>query len=657
MKQAYLPKFSLDRQNLICIFLILIFWLLFYLPLFVHINYALADNDWYQTYYYADIFRKTILEYHQLPLWTPFMAGGYPFIGHPFDISLSPFAILILIFGAVAGSTIITLLLSLLGGLGMFYLTRNVLKYNHIGCLFSTVVYMMAKWGLNMIAEGNFQKLYYWLLPWLLAFFIRSKDNKRFIIFSGFILYMVLVQGGLILIPLILFLFLFACLQGIEIKKKWKLKVRHSYIIIFLLIIIFTLCLSAAKIVPMWQVIEMRVRHIHLPCEDSYRDVSYLTKTTQRSLDWAMLRQGLLGRNFYELKCAMYLGYIPLILCVLSFLIYFRQTWRYLFLLIVFTFIQMGSNAPIDIFKWIWHIHPLVHGIWNLNKYFTIFIFFLISLVGGRFFLIFEKIPHKFRSIKLIGFILLSFCACDMFMANRIYYDIPGEICYKKIPEFKPQHTFFQIRIKDSYKDKGLNIIEDIRSYRAMWYLLRQDVGLVNFNWEGNIRIDESAIPKYAVDTIRIHEQGVGDTAIPRYEVDKDIYKAIFEHNDNLLPKEYINPLYKGEVFFLNPKNKASLQHFSPNKIYINTELKSPDILVVNQNYHKSWRTNQGKIINYQGLLAVQIENKASYLVKLNYLPLDFYIGVAVSLITFAFAVGFLIFSKNTYVSQSTIKR
>ena len=220
MKQTYLsrlPKYSI--QNSICIFLILIFWLLFYLPLIVHINYAFVDNDWYQSYYYADAFRKSVLEYNQFPLRTPFMGGGYPLIGHPFEISLSPFAILILIFGAVTGSTIIALLFSLLGALGMFYLTKCVLKYNYMGALFSTLVFMLNKWGLNMIAEGNYQKLYYWFLPWILAFFIRSKDNKRFILFSGFILYMVLAQGGLILIPLMLFLFLFACLQGIEIEK------------------------------------------------------------------------------------------------------------------------------------------------------------------------------------------------------------------------------------------------------------------------------------------------------------------------------------------------------------------------------------------------------------------------------------------------------
>lgn len=80
-------KLQLHRyniQNLICIFLILIFWLLFYLPLIAHISYAVVDNDWYQSYYYADAFRKSILECHQFPLGTPFMAGGYPLIDHPF---------------------------------------------------------------------------------------------------------------------------------------------------------------------------------------------------------------------------------------------------------------------------------------------------------------------------------------------------------------------------------------------------------------------------------------------------------------------------------------------------------------------------------------------------------------------------------------------
>ena len=425
-----------------------------------------------------------------------------------------------------------------------------------------------------------------------------------------------------------------------------KLKIDTSYTIIFLLIVIFTLCLSAAKIMPMCQLIEMKVGHIHLPWEGSYPGISYLSKVSERCSDWAMLRRSLLDRNFYGVAYAIYLGYIPLILCALACLIYFRQIWRYLILLIVFTFIIMGSNAPIDIFKWVWHIHPLVHGIWNLNKYFIIFIFFLISLIGGRFFLIFEKFPKRKWPISLIGFILLLFCATDMFMANRIHYDFE-EICYRKIPKYKPQDTFFQIKLKELYKDKGLGIVEDLRSYRAIWYLLRQNVGLVNFNWEGNIKIKESAIPKYVVDTIATYENGIKDTAIPIYEVDKDIYKGIFEQKENLLPKEFINPLYKGEVFFSDQKNKAELTYFSPNRIEVDVKLRSPDKLIVNQNYHKSWRTDTGKLTSHEGLLAVELTDEGSYRVKLNYVPIDFYAGTIISLLTFIGMAIYLIRPKS----------
>lgn len=644
MKQSFLNKIIslFSRYHIAYIILIFSLWGLFYLNLIKNLNYMLVDNDWFQHYYYAETFRKIILEYHQFPLRSPFMGGGYPIIGHPFDITLTPFAIFVLVFGAVKGTTIIALLLSLLGAFGMLYLTKIVLRYNWIGAFFSTSVFMLSKWGLNMIADGNYTKLYYWLLPWPVAFFIKSRHNKKFIIFSGITLYLILVQGGLILIPIILFLFLFSVLLSIEIKNTKWFKIDISYIIIFLVIVIFTLCLSALKVIPLQQLLEMKSRYIHLPYEDSYADVSVASKMLHKSLDWQMLRQCFLDRNFYDDPYALYFGYIPLILSVLACVIYFSQIWRFLLLLIIFIFVIMGSNAPIDIFKWIWHMHPVVHGIWKLDKYFIIFILFLISLISGKFFLVLEKKPGKEMIIKLASFLVVSLCIFDMFFANRIYYDINSEICFMKKPEFRRQDNFFQIKLKERCDEKGAYYPNDLRSVRAIFYLLQQNIGLVNFNWDGNIKINEAAVPKYIIDTVKTHEVGVEETNIPRYEIDAKLYRGISGNADNLIETEYINPQYKGEVSFLKHENKASLKYFSPNKILIDTAIKSPDILVINQNYHKGWRSDRGGIINYHGLLAVQFSDKGIVSLRLDYIPADFYIGLLISAVTFIFMVWFL---------------
>ena len=197
---------TLTQKNIACVLLIVLVWALFYWPLISHVNYAIGDDDWYQNYYFAETFRKIVLEYRQFPLRSPFMSGGYPVVGHPYDFSLNPFlAISVLILGSVIAINISGLLLPLFGALGMFYLTKVILKYNYLGAIFSTLVFMLTKWGLNYIGEGTYHALYFWLLPWLTATFVKSIHNKKFIIISAAILSIYLVQAGLTFIPVYLY--------------------------------------------------------------------------------------------------------------------------------------------------------------------------------------------------------------------------------------------------------------------------------------------------------------------------------------------------------------------------------------------------------------------------------------------------------------------
>ena len=385
------------------------------------------------------------------------------------------------------------------------------------------------------------------------------------------------------------------------------------------------------------ELLKQRLGYIHLPGEDSYTTISHLSALSQKSLNWEMLGQTLLDRNFYNLAHAAYFGYLPLLICILAFLFYPLQTVIWVFLLAMFIFIEMGSNAPVDIFRLIWHIHPVVHGIWRLTKYFSFFIVFLIPIIAGRLFSVPHKIFKKTRWLTLSGVILIFVCACDMYMANRIYY--LTEISYDPVQRFNPQSKFFQIKIEERYRDDNAT---DIRALRPIWNLLRQNIGIVNLSSLVNMPIAEAAIPKFILDTTLVPYKVSEKTAIPVYELDKNIYSGIFENRGDLLPDKYKNPAYKGEVFFLSSSNKATLKYFSPNKIYIEVEMESPDTLIINQNYHKNWRSVKGKIANYNGLLGIMLEEKGRFLIKLNYVPLSFYIGVAISVAALICCAGYL---------------
>jgi hypothetical protein len=160
--------------------------------------------------------------------------------------------------------------------------------------------------------------------------------------------------------------------------------------------------------------------------------------------------------------------------------------------------------------------------------------------------------------------------------------------------------SFFQVQENYSEKTK-----ED-------YFYLRAGVGIVNFQQDLIIRIGHHAIPKYFVN--------IGD------------YRYISEPEGRLK----LNPKYKGEVFFLDEENQAQMQYFSPNEIRIRAIIKKPGKSVINQNYHKSWRTNLGRLEPYRGLLSVNLEREGVYDVILKYVPLDFYAGCIISFVVIA---------------------
>ena len=110
------------------------------------------------------------------------------------------------------------------------------------------------------------------------------------------------------------------------------------------------------------------------------------------------------------------------------------------------------------------------------------------------------------------------------------------------------------------------------------------------------------------------------------------------------LDKLEANPAYLGEVFLQNEENKARLQYFSPNKIRVSVRLQGADTLIINQNYHQSWRTNIGKLTDHNGVLAVVINKPGDYMIQLTYVPLEFYRGLVISILSLLLAYYFLVY-------------
>jgi len=107
--------------------------------------------DAFNYYDFAAAARQTVLRFGQFPLRSPWHGGGYPLYANPDDLTLTPTMLLVLAVGPWAAIKIDFVLTMIVGGVGMFLLTRRKMGYSLAAALFSATAFalggfLMARW-------------------------------------------------------------------------------------------------------------------------------------------------------------------------------------------------------------------------------------------------------------------------------------------------------------------------------------------------------------------------------------------------------------------------------------------------------------------------------------------------------------------------------
>jgi hypothetical protein len=598
--------YALKRHSELATFLFIIcLVIIFFLPIFARINNIKRQADWLQHYSYRASARKIIADYHQIPFRSPYFEGGYPMLGHPEDPSLSPVFLLTLILGEIVETKITMFLYYLVGSLGMYYLTRQVLKFTHAGALLATLVYTFGNWLPSRMMDGNLEEGYFFIFPMVLAFFLKSEKDKKYLIYTVFLLTLTIFTGKYVFPIFLLYLGAFALLKSFTVKK-WKLSTNFVLPKNLVIIILLVVMLASVKIIPMVNLLSQ----LSLRTDDI------------RAHDYQYNWQGLetsLTKNKISLE-SNYVGILPLALCGVGFVLYFKELKRFIILLGIFIFLAMGSNAPINLYDII-RKFPIFDAMHFPLKYFNFFIVFTICLGAGKSLKLLEE-WRKAKWASITGLALIFLSAGPLFIENL---KVQKSMFPDEMPEIKEAKSFFQVRLKGEY----LRRTDHTNPY---FYVLK-NVGTI-----GGC----------------IHPPSL--LSLWRPVVSKHIVSE-----DNL---QISNPRYRGEVFFLDEANQTKLVHFSPNKIVVKVTVHRPDLLLINQDYDRNWRTNVGYLQSYQlkkvpegekverGLLAVRIDEKGNFLVQLTYSVPIFYVGVAISAATFIFLIVLLIKERKSVAKQ-----
>jgi len=191
-----LPRFTRDERFLVPLGAIA-FAIVFCWPLLGNLSTPGTMMDWDLSLEFLWVACRTILKYHQLPLWNPYKCGGMPMFANLQAHISMPFFLLPLIFGPFLGAhleVIVRLAVAWAGG----YVLGRVLKIRPLGALTVATVFAASSWFYLKIAAGHLMALEFTWAPWAFAAAWMAADRYafRYAALAGAVLALIFLGNG-----------------------------------------------------------------------------------------------------------------------------------------------------------------------------------------------------------------------------------------------------------------------------------------------------------------------------------------------------------------------------------------------------------------------------------------------------------------------------
>ena len=412
-----------NKSNLSPFFFCLLFSFLFCASMFFNIDYW-GQYDWDDLSYCA-LERATILEYHQLPLWNPYVGGGNLMLAHPHSSLFSPFFIPILIFGELLGMKVNIIIFLLLGMIGMYLLSKK-LGLSEVSSLLSGIIFMCSSWYPLKMLVGHIYECNIAWIPWVFFFYLKSLEKKRFIIcasvFFGFIIATGAVDTSR---GMILILSLYAILKSIQAKKFRPFG-------LILLLFLTTFLLTAAKTFPMMEFISTYKRVVG----ESFGSSLSVIKEILLNKNHFELQENFLG-NWFEI--GGYVGIAVLMLYIAGVCSRGKSNWPFLIVQLFILILMLANNFVINVWRLIRYI-PFFHDFHIPGRLIAIFVF-ILSLFAAMGLDFFERKSSKGIYGKLIAGCICLFIVWDLYAANSHVF---SKIFVMPPPAIKVNREFTQ---------------------------------------------------------------------------------------------------------------------------------------------------------------------------------------------------------------------
>jgi hypothetical protein len=507
--------------------------------------YPKNKTQCYTAYTELSYWRRTVFDYHQLPLWMPNYEGGIYCFAHPHTLVTNPMCALLAFYKEIEVDKIIWISFYIIGALSMFFLCRYILKYNIYGAIFASIVFSMSGYFASEQHSGFSIARSTLLLPLLFGLLFKVQANKKYIVYSSIILAFISLNTALYIPIIVLFIFIIALLSSFNLSNKF-IKFDTTFLKRSFYVCILAFLFSSVKNISLILSFGLKIRPPGIPYEHSLDSLN----------NFRVLYERLLFPR--EHSPGMFVGYLPLLLCLFSALIYFKQMKVFIISLVLAIWFSFGPNAVFDLHRVLWYL-PVYHEIIEIEKYYGVFIIFFLAIISGRFFLLFEKLKKR-NLANILSLSLIAYVFLNLTWANIAYFnDFDTQLPISK----EENKTFFNVMY--------LNIHEGDESITEplMYFFFQNNMG--SLNQGACLRKKSAVMPKYLL--------------LPRYSLLMP-YTSLL-----VLP----NPLYKGEAFFLKVGSKVNILKFSANELIMDTKIVEPDVLIINQIMTRGGEPRQGR--------------------------------------------------------------
>ncbi|MFH1126401.1 MAG: hypothetical protein V1703_04700 [Candidatus Altiarchaeota archaeon] len=369
----------------------------FLLPIFENIGYwGRGDWDAFYSLNYAPL--TSFLDYHQLPLWNPYMCGGMTSIGDPEVSFYSPQVIPLLLFGLTAGIRLNILLHLTLALFGMWLLGKHF-GLSGYSRLFPCFVYSLSSVYFKHMWEGHYTWLAHAWIPFVFYFFLEGLSDWKKLVFSGFFASLILFSGNINYLGYsLLLLGFYAIIETLRVKEDFKgpLEVKRKLkpILSFLFVLIVFTLISAVKLVPL-------IEHYEYSPRLTAGDVSLTFGELLTSLTDSEI-----GSKWHESNA--YIGVLALSIIVLGILLKWRSDFPLLLLGVLFVLAYLNNLSPLPLWAYIQTHLPLYNSLRMIPRIVTMVIL-IGSLFGGLALHVLRAISKNFVKIAVIAVLLNLF--------------------------------------------------------------------------------------------------------------------------------------------------------------------------------------------------------------------------------------------------------